>query len=180
MLCFQRALAQPTGAPEPFTSPGKGWSGTRLQPLSPSLTESCSGSTLSQLGVRAVALPLSTWGWTAGLRRGVGRSLPSRGPALPKLYPYVPQRLCPHSSPTALLPRCPQEGKEDSEEVTKFQTVRRSQEVQSRVPSCQVRRLKPRGGACLRPQASADAQGRLLGRHSAPGGWETGGYRGWE
>ena len=48
------------------------------------------------------------------------------------------------------------------------------------VPSCQVRRLKPRGGACLRPQASADAQGRLLGRHSAPGGWGTGGSRGWE
>lgn len=55
-------------------------------------------------------------------------------PLCHNLYPYVPQRLCPHSSPTALLPRCPQEGKEDSDEVTKFQTVRRSQEVQSRSP----------------------------------------------
>lgn len=85
------------------------------------------------------------------------------------LCPCVPPRLCPDSSPTALLPRCAQEGKESSDKVTKFQTVRRSQEVESRVPSCQVRKLKPRGGACLRPQASADSQERLLGRRSAPG-----------
>lgn len=90
------------------------------------------------------------------------------------LYPCVPPRLSPDSSPTALLPRCPQDGKESSDKVTKFQTVRRSQEVESRVPSCQVRKLKPRG-ACLRPQASADAQGRLLGRPSAPGEWGLGG-----
>lgn len=45
------------------------------------------------------------------------------------LYPCVPPRLSPDSSPTALLPRCPQDGKESSDKVTKFQTVRRSQEV---------------------------------------------------
>lgn len=72
--------------------PPEGPGPSLLEPLGPSPAQAgdgvecgCSPSSLPSLslcwhGVSAAALPLSIWGRVAGLRRGGGRSLSSRGP----------------------------------------------------------------------------------------------------
>ena len=168
----RRPWPQPTGALEPLTSPGRG----RVEcaaaaPLAfPHYVLLGFDSFLTRgEGCGPAALHLELDGRT---EKGCGQKPAFQGSRSATACAPVCLR------DSVLIPAPPLSflgAPRRARRVQKFQTVRRSQEVESRVPSCQVRKLKPRGGACLRPQASADAQGRLRGRYSAPGGQGLGG-----